>query len=143
MDYCVRKFRGALARQHKKMLNRQIENFDETCFPADVSFIGWHLLIESSTNLDSAVENWTYTLSLIVERQASVRQRRVSERYCSWMTSKLKADIRSRDQLKKSAIKNWSAYRHVRNRGKNLNTSFKKAYFAQKSENFQGNMNEI
>ena len=67
MVYCIRKFRGALARQHKKILTRQMKNLDETCFLDDISSIDWNFLIESSTNLDSAVENWTNMFSLIIE----------------------------------------------------------------------------
>ena len=74
-----------------------MKNFDEECFLADIYPISWNFLIESSTGFDSAVENWTKTLSLITDKHAPMRQRRVSERYCSWMTSELKANIRSRD----------------------------------------------
>ena len=85
-----------------------MKQFYETCFLADISSIDcidWHL-IKTSTDLDSAVENRTNTLSLIIEKHAPMPQCRVSERYWSWMTSKLKANIKSRNKLKKSAIKN-------------------------------------
>ena len=55
--------------------------------------------------------------------------------------------MRSRDKLKKSAVKHGSAllmqaYRHIRNRVNNLNTKLKKAYFSQKIADCQGNMKE-
>ena len=72
---------------------------------------------------------------------------KVSDNYCPWITSELKANIRSRDKLKKSAVKNRSdvlmqPYRHVRNKVNSLNTKLKKAYFSQKIANCQGNMKE-
>ena len=124
-----------------------MKNFDETSFLADISSIDWNLIIQSSAYLDSAVENWTNMLSLIIEKHAPMRQRRVSDRYCPWITSELKANIRSRDKLKKSAVKHGSAllmqaYRHTRNRVNSLNTKLKKAYFSQKIADCQGNMKE-
>ena len=84
-------------------------------------------------------------LSLIIEKHAPMRERRVIDRYCPWMTSELKAMIRSRDKLKKSAVKQGSAllmqaYRHTRNRVNSLNTKLKKVYFSQKIADCQGNM---
>ena len=86
-------------------------------------------------------------LSLVTEKHAPMRQRRVSDRYCPWLTSELKATMRSRDKLKKSAVKHGSAllmqaYRRIRNRVNSLNTKLKKAYFSQKIADCQGNMKE-
>ena len=147
MVYCVRKFRGALTKQHKKITTRQMKNFDETSFFADISSVDWNLIIQRSADLDSAVENWTTMLSLIIEKHAPMRQHRVSDRYCPWLTSELKATMRSRDKLKKSAVKHGSAllmqaYRRIRNRVNSLNTKLKKAYFSQKIADCQGNMKE-
>ena len=130
MVYCVRKFRGALTKQHKKITTRQMKNFDETSFLADISSVDWNLIIQRSADLDSAVENWTNLLSLIIEEHAPMRQRRVSDRYCPWLTSELKATMRSRGKLKKSAVKHGSAllmqaYRRIRNRVNSLNTKLK------------------
>ena len=124
-----------------------MKNFDETSFLADISSVDWNLIIQRSADLDSAVENWTNMLSLIIEKHAPLRQRRVSDRYCPWITSELKTTMRSRDKLKKSAVKHGSAllmqaYRHIRNRVNSLNTKLKKAYFSQKIADCQGNMKE-
>ena len=64
-------------------------------------------------------------LSLIIEKHAPLRQRRVSDRYCPWITSELKTTMRSRDKVKNSAVKHGSAllmqaYRHIRNRVNSL-----------------------
>ena len=37
MVFCFRRFRGALTKQHKKITTRQMKNFDETSFLADIS----------------------------------------------------------------------------------------------------------
>ena len=121
MIYCVRKYRGALIGQHKKITTRQMKHFDETS-----SSIDWNLVLQSSTDLDSAVENWTNLLSLIIEKHAPMIKRRVSEKYCPWITSDLKALARSRDKLKKSAMTTGSAilmeaYRRLRNKVNSLN----------------------
>ena len=147
MVYCVRKFRGAWKKQHKKITTRQMKNFDETSFLADISSVDWNLIIQRSADLDSAVENWTNILSLIIDKHAPLRQCRVSDRYCPWITSELKATMRSRDKLKKSAVKHGSAllmqaYRHIRNRVNSLNTKLKKVYFSQKIANCHCNMKE-
>ena len=119
MIYCVRKYRWALKGQHKKITTHQMKHFDETSFLAEISSIDWNLVLQSSTDFDSAMENWTNLLSLIIEKHAPMRQRRVSEKYCPWITSDLKALARSRDKLKKSAMKTGSAilmeaYRRLR-----------------------------
>ena len=96
MIYCFRKYRGVLKGQHKKITTRQMKHFDETGFLAEISSIDWNLVLQSSADLDSAVENWTNLLSLIIEKHAPLRQRRVSEKYCPWITFDLKALARSR-----------------------------------------------
>ena len=75
MVYCVRKFRGAWRKQHKKITTRQMKNFDETSFLADISSVDWNLIIQRSADLDSVVENLTNMLSLIIEKHAPLRQR--------------------------------------------------------------------
>ena len=147
MIYCVRKFRGALKGQHKKITTRQMKHFDETKFLDEISSIDWNSALQSSVDLDSAVENVTNLLSLVIEKHAPMRQRRVSEKYCPWITSDLRAFARSRDKLKKSAVKTGSAilmeaYRHLRNKVNSLNTRLKREYFSEKICANEGNLKE-
>ena len=147
MIYCVRKFRGALKGQHKKIKTRQMKHFDETKFLDEISSIDWNSALQSSVDLDSAVENVTNLLSLVIEKHAPMRQRRVSEKYCPWITSDLRAFARSRDKLKKSAVKTGSAilmeaYRHLRNKVNSLNTRLKREYFSEKICANEGNLKE-
>ena len=124
-----------------------MKHFDETSFLAEISSIDWNLVLQSSTDLDSAVEDWTNLLSLIIEKHAPMRQRRVSEKYCPWITSDLKALARSSDKMKKSAMKTGSAilmeaYRHLRNKVNSLNIRRKRMYFSNKISESEGNLKE-
>ena len=84
---------------------------------------------------------------LIIEKHAPMRQRRVSEKYCPWITSALKALARSRDKLQKSAMKTGSAilmeaYRRLRDKVNSLNIRLKRAYFSNKISDSEGNLKE-
>ena len=57
---------------------------------------------------------------MIIEEQAPLRCWGVLERYCPWITTQLKASARTKDRLRKSAVKVGSeilmiAYCHIRN----------------------------
>ena len=70
--------------------------------------------------MNTAVENWLNLLLMIIEKQASLLHQRVSEKYCPWITTQLKASARARDHLRQSAVNVGSeilmtAYHHVRN----------------------------
>ena len=72
---------------------------------------------------------------------------RVSEKYYPWINNDFKALIRSRDKLKKAAVKSGSplllaSYRHVRNKVNRLNIDLKRQYFTTKIQSSQGNMKE-
>ena len=64
---------------------------------------------------------------------------RVSEKYCPWINADLKKMIRSRDELKKKALKTGSplllaSYKHLRNKVNRLNIDLKRKYFTEKSK---------
>ena len=125
----------------------QMKHFDETRFIAEISSNDWNPVLQSNMDLDSAVENWTNLFSLIIEKHAPMRQRRVSEKYCPWVTSDFKALARSRDKLKKSAMKTGTeilmvAYRRLRNKVNSQNTRLKRACFSEKTSASEGNLKE-
>ena len=81
----------------------------------------------------------------VTEKHAPLRQIRVSEKYCHWMNSDLKNLIKTRDQLKRSAVKHESqhlmnSYKQYRNRVNALNKALKKQYFSDKINNNKENM---
>ena len=86
-------------------------------------------------------------LSLIIEKHAPLRKRRVAERYTPWYTSELSKLSKIRDKVKKAAVKNKSdllfgAYKHIRNKVTNTNQKLKRDFFSNKIKTFEGNLKE-
>ena len=59
--------------------------------------------------------------TMIIQKHAPILERRVSERYCNWLSSDLKHVFRSRDKLKMAAVNKKSevlmvAYKQLRNK---------------------------
>lgn len=82
---------------------------------------------------------------MIIEKHAPMWHRSVSEKYCPWITTQLRASARTRDRLRKSAVKAGSeilmtAYRHVRNVGNKQNKAPKRQYFSGKIRRYEGDM---
>ena len=109
MVFCVRKFRGALEKCHKVIQARSMKKFNEQAFLADVASIYWDQVASQCTEIDSVVQEWSYAFSSIIEKHASMKTIRVSEKYCPWVNADLKWMIRSRDKIKKKAIKTVSS----------------------------------
>ena len=78
-------------------------------------------MLSETDDINELVNHWTNTFSLIVDKHAPLCEMRVSEKYCPWIDRNLKDLMRTRDKLKKSAVKSKSAplldsYRHVHNK---------------------------
>ena len=58
MVYCVRKFRGALKRQHKKITTRQLKHFDQTEFINDLLLVDWKGIVSNGDDINLIVEQW-------------------------------------------------------------------------------------
>ena len=87
------------------------------------------------------------TLSHIIDKHAPLREKPVSERFCSWITPELQKICRTRDKLKIAAVKSnsellMSAYKHMRCKANNLNQSLKTQYFTNKIRSCEGNIKE-
>ena len=85
--------------------------------------------------------------SLIIDKHAPLCEMRVSEQYCPWIDRDLRDLMRTRDKLKKSAVKSksallWDSYRQVRNKVNSLGTQQKKEYYNDKISACKGNMKE-
>ena len=80
--YCVRKFWGACKKQHKHISTRQMKNFDQASFVDDLLEVDWKGFVENSDDIDVVINNWTSIFSLILEKHAPMRERRVSEKFC-------------------------------------------------------------
>ena len=135
--YAVRKFRGGLNNQHKVIKTRQMKNFDEELFLADIASVDWQAFLHCSTDINVIVEQWTKMLALIIQRHSPILERRVSERYSPWITPHLKLMIRTRDKLKTEAVKKnseilMSAYKQIRNKVNNAVKTRKREYYTNK-----------
>ena len=72
------------------------------------------------------VNTWTSMFSLILEKHAPTRNRRVSDKFCPWLTNDFKRICKARDKVKKHAVHSKSellmqGYRHIRNQANKLN----------------------
>ena len=55
--------------------------------------------------INTAVENWSNVLLMIIVKHAPMRYRRVSEKCCPSITTQLRASARTRGRLRKSVVK--------------------------------------
>ena len=58
MVYCIRKFNGAVIKDHKVIKTRKMKHFNEEAFLADVSSIFWGQMVTQTDDIDIIVNNW-------------------------------------------------------------------------------------
>ena len=104
----VRKFRGGVKKQHKNISTMQMKNFSKSEFFDDLQKIDWKGIVTHTDDVNIIVEQWTTIFSHVLENHAPLRNRRVSERFCPWITKDFKLMCASRDKLRKQAIKSKS-----------------------------------
>ena len=143
--YCVRKYRGAFKKQHKNISTRQMKNFDQTEFVNDLLGVDWSGIVRNTDDINVVVNSWTGMFSLILEKHAPTRNRRVSEKFCPWVTKDFQLMCKVRDKLKKQAIRSKSellmqSYKHIRNKVNKLNGDLKRDYFTQKITSCEGDL---
>ena len=90
MVYCIRKFNGAVEKDHKVIKTRKMKNFNEDAFLADVSGICWELLLTETDDINTLVNNWSNLFSMIIDKHAPITEMRVSEKYCPWIDKDLR-----------------------------------------------------
>ena len=83
--------------------------------------------------------------SIILEKHALTRNRRVSEKFSPWLTKDVKLMCKSRDRLMKLAVRSKSeilmqAYRQMRNRVNKLNLNLKREFFTNKIASYDGDL---
>ena len=143
--YCVRKFQGASIKRHKIISTRQMKNSSEEDFLKDLSNVDWKKIVKSTDDSSLIVEQWSNMFSVILERHAPTRNRRVSEKYSPWLTKEFKLICRSRDRLKKLAVSHkfhilMQAYKQMRNRVNKLNLNLKREFFTNKIASYDGDL---
>ena len=82
-----------------------------------------------------------------MDKHGPLREKRVSERFCPWITPELKKICRTSDKLKIAAVKAnsellMSAYKHMRCKANNPNKSLKMQCFTNKLRSCEGNIKE-
>ena len=145
--YCIRRFNGAVEKDHKRIKTRSMKNFKEDEFLSDVSSICWGRVFQQTDDINTLVNDWSNLFSLVIEKHAPLKEMRVSEKYCPWIDKDLKGLMMTRDRLKKAALKSKSpilmdSYRQARNRVNSLNVQLKKQYFSAKISECKGNVKE-
>ena len=145
MVYCVRKFRGTSRRQHKNISTRQLKNLNSADFINDILSIDWNGIVSNNDDVNLIVEQWTSSFLLILEKHAPLREKRVSEKFCPWLTKDLKLMSVARDKLKKQAVRSNSemlmqAHRQMRNKFNKLNIESKCKYFSNKITSHKGDL---
>ena len=116
-------------------------------FLADVSGICWEQMVSGTDDINLLVNRWSNVFSMIIEKHAPIVEMRVSEKYCPWIDKDLRDLMRTRDELKKSAVKSkfpilMDSYRQIRNKVNALNVLWKKQYYTNRISACKGNMKE-
>ena len=147
MVYCIRKLNGSISKNHKFIKTRNMKKFSEEAFLRDVASIDWEQALGFSSDANLLVQQFSDVFSQVIKKHAPLRQIRVSEKYCPWINSDSKNLIRTRDELKRSAVKHKSqhlmnSYKQYRNQANALNEKLKKQYSSNKINNNKGNMND-
>ena len=55
------------------------------------------------------VDEWSNLSSMIIDKHAPIKSIRVSDKHCPWINKDLKGLIRTKDKLKKAAVKQHSS----------------------------------
>ena len=73
MVCCVRKFEGAVKKDHKAMAPRSMKNFDKDAFLAYVTSICWEQGFNETDDVNVLVTQWSNLFSLIIDKHAPVK----------------------------------------------------------------------
>ena len=147
MVFYVRKFEGGALKDHETINTRRMKNLNEQMFLRDVASINWVKALDQTDDVNVLVSNWFRLFSSVIEKHAPVQNIRVSDKYCPWVNTDLRALIKSRDKPKLAECKNkstllMSSYRQLRNKVNGLNAKLKRQCFATRVSMFKGNMKE-
>ena len=129
----------------KNISTRQLKNFNSADFIKDILSSDWTGIVSYNDDVNLAVEQLTSSFSLMLEKHASLREKRVSEKFCPWLTKDLKLMSVDRDKLKKQAARSNSeilmqAHRQMSKKVNKLNTEFKRKYFSNKISSHKGDL---
>ena len=95
--HCIRKFRGSLKKQHKNISTRSLKNLKKTEFLNDLLSVDWKGIVSNTHDINTTVEQWSQLFSLILEKNAPIRNKRVSEGVSPWLTKDFHTMSATRD----------------------------------------------
>ena len=74
MVYCIRKFNGAVEKDHKKIKTRNMKHCSKNEFLCNISGICWGQFFHQTVDIDVLVNKWTSTFSFVMEKHAPLRK---------------------------------------------------------------------
>ena len=136
MVFCKRKLNDAVSESHTMISTRNIKNFNQEAFLADVAYICWDTVVSNCSNTNDMIREWSSLFLAIIEKHAPMRAVRVSDKKSPWITSELTSLMISRDRLEKAAVKHKSptmmrSYKAIRNKVSSLDITLKAIFYAQ------------
>ena len=145
--YCIRKFRGSSKKQHKNISTRSLQNFNKAEFLNDFLSVDWKGIVSNTDDINTIVEQWSRLFSLILEKHAPIRNKRVSEKFSPWLTKDFHTMSATRDRIRKLAVKSKSqifmqAYimMQIRNRVNKMNLDSEREFFKKKISSYAGDV---
>ena len=102
-------------------------------------------MVSHTDDVNIIMEQWTTMFSLVLKKHAPLRYRRVSEKFCPWITKNFKLMCASRGKLRKQAAKSksevlFNAYKQMRNKVNKVNIELKPDYFKNKIASHEGDI---
>ena len=68
--------------------------FNEGVFLRDLANMNWQHVLYSSQNINEVILKWTKLLSFTIKKHTPLRERKVSDKFTSWLTSDVECMFR-------------------------------------------------
>jgi len=120
----------------KVIQTRNLKNFSEDKFIGNIQNATWPVT-ENFLSVEEAWTAWKNVFTEILEKHAPTRRFRIRSKQSPWINNNLKAEMHSRDYLKKRASKSnnendWLIYKQKRNSVNKQIIKTKKEYYRDK-----------
>ena len=80
---CKRKLNDAVSESHTMISTRNIKNFHQEAFLADVAYICWDTVVSNYSDTNDMIREWSSLFLAIIEKHAPMRAVRVSDKKVS------------------------------------------------------------
>ena len=144
--YCVVKS-GVKKAPPRTIEYRSYKSFNANTFIQDLNNVPWHV-VESESDIDSAVLIWNKLFCDIADAHAPVKRRRVKGTQVPWMNSKISEAMQDRDYHHRKAVKSnktyhWNMYKKLRNFVNKEVKSAKSKHYCELIEQSKGDSSRI